>query len=276
VSLAKRRARVHVLGSRRAPTSLGEAHRLLLVAAMRISMLGPSTVLLLGCTAGAGLHMGGSSSTTAGASGGGGGGGASTSSGGGGDSVVASSKPKLDDFSWELQQYTGRYSSAFVTARLTTFKVSPTCWKKMQDKDASPLHTASFYTSDILEYAKKQTGDDWSDIEGQNREKNVKLIEPMVDEFAKRFMVTVSVEGDDCDVSHGSLWLKYWYAVGTAVKDYPPTSGRVFVTLNVTPSVKDITAEVTDDTHIVITASRDIEPRAWDEKIEKPFKRLNR
>lgn len=243
---------------------------------MRISMLGLSTVFMLGCTAGAGLHMGGSSSASAGAGGGGGGEVSSGGGGGGGETVAAASKPKLDDFSWELQQYTGRYASAFVTARLTTFKVSPTCWKKMQDKDQNALHTASFYVGDILEYAKKQTGDDWSDIESQNKDKNVKLIEPMVDEFAKRFMVTVSVEGDDCDTTSGALWLRYWYAIGTAVKDYPPTSGKVFVTLNVTPSVKDITAEVTDDSHIVITGSRDIEPKAWDEKIEKAFKRLNR
>jgi hypothetical protein len=198
---------------------------------MRNSM-GLATVFLVGCTAGAGLHMGGSSSASGGASGGGG-----THSGG--DRVVATdSAPELDDFSFALKEYTGRYASAFVTNKLTTFKVAPACMKKMIDKDGGALHTASFYTRDILEYGKAVTGDDWSAIEDQNRDKNVKLIAPMMEDFHNRFNVTVYVEGDDCDTDSNSLWLRYWYAVGTAVKDYPPKSGRAFITLNVTPTVK--------------------------------------
>jgi hypothetical protein len=223
----------------------------------------------MGCVAGGGFNVGGSSSATAGASSG-----ASSGGGGGGGHVVQESGPDLDDFSFALKEYTGYYSSAFVTNKLTTFKVAPACWQKMQDKNGGALHTASFYSRDILEYGKKMTGDDWSDIESQDKEKNVKLIAPMMDDFRKRFSLTVSVEGDDCENDSSALWLRYWYAVGTAVKDYPPKSGTAFITLNVTASVKDITVDVDEATsNYVITASRDIEPKDWSEKIEKPFRR---
>jgi hypothetical protein len=225
----------------------------------------------MGCVAGASLNAGAGGGTTGGA-----GGPQSPShiSGGGGNDVAQESGPELDDFSFALKEYTGYYSKAFVTNKLTTFKVAPACWKKMQDKDGGALHTASFYTSDILEYAKKMTGDDWSDIESQNKDKNVKLIAPMMDDFRNRFMVTVNVDGDDCENDQNALWLRFWYAVGTAVKDYPPKSGRAFITLNVTPSVKDITVDVDDSgSTFVITAPRDIEPKDWGDKIEKPFRR---
>jgi hypothetical protein len=246
---------------------------------MRISLRSLSACafasLWMGCVAGGGFNIGGKSSASAGAgASGGGGGGSVASGGGGGGGATADSPPELDDFSFALKEYTGRYASAFVTNKLTTFKVAPACYKKMQDKNAGALHTASFYTSDILEYAKGVTGDDWSSIEDQNKEKNVKLIAPMMEDFKQRFMVTVSVEGDDCDVDQNALWLRYWYAIGEAVKDYPPKAGRAFVTLNVTPSVKDVTVDVDDSgSQFTITAPRDIEPKEWSDKIEKPFRR---
>jgi len=225
----------------------------------------------MGCVAGGGFSVGGKSSASAG---GGGGGGGTSSHSGGGNEVAQESAPDLDDFSFALKEYTGRYAAAFVTNKLTTFKVAPACWKKMQDKNGGALHTASFYTSDILEYGKNMTGDDWSDIESQNKDKNVKLIAPMMEDFKARFMVTVAVDGDDCENDQNALWLRYWYAIGTAVKDYPPKSGRAFITLNVTPSVKDVTVDVDDSgSQFTITAPRDIEPKDWDDKIQKPFRR---
>jgi hypothetical protein len=229
-----------------------------------------ASLWLMGCVAGAGFSAGANSSASAGA-------GASSSSGGGGGGggfVAQESGPELDDFSFAVKEYTGYYAKAFVTNKLTTFKVPPSCWKKMQDKDAGALHTASFYTGDILEYAKKMTGDDWSDIESQNKDKNVKLIAPMMDDFRNRFMVTVYVEGDDCEVNKDALWLRYWYHVGETVNGYPPKSGRVFITINVLPNVRDVTVDYDDSTSAyTITAPRDIEAKDWHETIEKPFRR---
>ncbi|HEY5923349.1 MAG TPA: hypothetical protein VIV11_16835 [Kofleriaceae bacterium] len=232
--------------------------------------------LFTGCMAGGGFSVGGKSSASAGA------GGASpssspsssSSSGGGGAVTTGEAPPELDDFSFVVKEYTGDYARAFVTSKLTTFKVPPACWKKMQDPNGGALHTASFYTRDILEYSKAITGDDWSDIEDQNKEKNVKLIAPMVDDFKNRFSVTVNVDGDDCDNEQNSLWLRYWYHIGTSVKDYPPKSGRAFITLTVTPTVKNFTIDVDDSGSTwTITAPRDIEPKNWQEEMQKPFRR---
>ncbi|HEU0035770.1 MAG TPA: hypothetical protein VFQ53_34395 [Kofleriaceae bacterium] len=233
--------------------------------------------LATGCVASGGLSMGGSARGTAGGPG--------PSSSGGGETVASGNAPaghgvpQLDDFSFEVHEYTGDYTRAWVTNKLTTFKVGKACWSKMIDKQQGALHAASFYTGDIVEYAKLVTGDDWSAIESQqgDRDRNLQLVEPMIDAFKSRFALTIAVEGDDCDAAGSSLWLRYWNTIGTTLKQYPPKSGKAFITLNVTPTVRDVTVSVDDSgSTFVITAPRDIEPAAWDDKISKPFRKIAR
>ncbi|MBA3501412.1 MAG: hypothetical protein H0T65_13695 [Deltaproteobacteria bacterium] len=186
-----------------------------------------------------------------------------------------------EDFAFEVKESTGDYNRAWVISKLTTFKVGKKCWEQMADRDKfSAVHSAGFYTRDITEYAKALTGDDWSSIETQNnsdRENNKKLIEPMMDEFKKRFSLTISVEGDDCNPKHGALWLKYWTSLGTIIHDYPPAAEKVSVTLNVTAKAKDVTVTVDKKGGtFVITAPRDVEVTAWDDKIGKPFRKVAR
>jgi hypothetical protein len=186
-----------------------------------------------------------------------------------------------EDFAFEVKESTGDYHRAWVISKLTTFKVGKKCWEQMADKDKfSAVHSASFYTADIAEYAKALTGDDWSRIETQNnndRETNKKLVEPMMDAFKSRFSLTISVEGDDCKPEHGALWLKYWTTIGSILTDYPPAADKVKITLDVKAKAKDV--KVTVDKKggtFVITAPRDIEVAAWDDKIGKPFRKVAR
>ncbi len=186
----------------------------------------------------------------------------------------------VEDFAFEVKEYTGDYHRAWVVSKLTTFNVGKTCWAQMADKKYSALHSASFYTRDIAEYAKAVTGDDWSRIETQNnndRENNKALVEPMMDAFKKRFSVTINVEGDDCKPEHGALWLKYWTTLGTIIRDYPPAAGTVRVTLDVKAKAKDVTVKVDKaGGTFVITAPRDVEVSAWDDKMGKPFRKVAR
>lgn len=220
---------------------------------------------------------GDSYASTGGGGGGGGGGGSSGPSAG----AVKPGVPvtKFSDFAFEVKDSTGDYSRAWVIDKLTSFHVSDACMEKMIDKNNSALHSASFYTRDIVELAKTLTGDDWDYIEDQNsdKENNKKLIEPMIDAFKQNFGLSITVDGDDCDVRHGALWLKYWTSVGQAVRENPPASGKVFIQLAVRGDAKDVKVEVDDATSTyVITAPRDIEKVGWSDKIEKPFRKRAR
>jgi hypothetical protein len=183
-----------------------------------------------------------------------------------------------EDFAFALKEHTGDYHRAWVITKLTTINAGPQCWEKIVDAGKySAVSKAAFYTRDIAEYAKTVTGDDWSRIETQNnsdRETNKALVEPLMDAFKEKFSLTISVEGKDCSADSDALWLKYWLALGTAIRDYAP-KGKVSIRLAVTSKAKDVTATV-DKTgsKFVITAPRDVEPAAWDTKIEAPFKKL--
>ena len=173
-----------------------------------------------------------------------------------------------------------RYWSAWVLSKFTTFKVGKKCLARMPDRDKSALHTASFYTRDIGEYAKLVGAEDWDRIEQQSAnepEFNRELVAKDMDEFAKRFHITVSVEGDDCDVSHGALWLKLWSQIATSLKSYPPKAKKVSITLDVKAKAKDVTITASKDgSTFTIVGPRDIEPTGWSDKFDAAFKRVAR
>jgi hypothetical protein len=199
-------------------------------------------------------------------------------SGGGGGAVADSGpgEPKWDDFAFAVRERSGSYNSPWVITKLTTFKVSKSCYAKLGDKDSDALNNTGYYIRNVLELAKKWTGDDWDQIENQrsNRAKDRHLVEPMMDKFKDRFHMTIAVEGDDCEVERGALWIRYWYAIGEAFAGYPPSAGKIDITLNVTGAARDVTVDV-DDTgsKFVFTAPRDIEAKDWTEKLSKPFRK---
>ena len=185
-------------------------------------------------------------------------------------------EPRWDAFAFAIRERSNTYNGPWAITKLTTFKVGRTCYAKLGEKDSAALNNASYYIRNVVALAKTWTGNDWEQIEGQrgNRQKDRNLVEPMMDEFGKRFHLTIAVEGEDCETSHDALWIRYWYTLGEAFSNYPPTAGQLFITLNVTAAARDITVDL-DDTgsQFVITAPRDIEARDWQDKMSKAFRR---
>ena len=193
--------------------------------------------------------------------------------------AAATKATKFSDFAFEVKEATGEFYTGWIIDKLTTFNVSPSCMEKMLDHDGGALHTATFYTRDVAQLAEKLTGDDWSAIESQNggREKNKKLVEPMIDSFKDRFHMTVTVEGDDCDGAFSSLWTNYWGTASRTLLDNPPETDKVFINLIAKPGVKDMSVTFDDATSTyTIIGPRDVEKGGWSDKIEKAMKRRAR
>jgi hypothetical protein len=227
------------------------------------SSTGPST-------SGTPTSGGGEGSYGGPASGGGGGGGA------GETAETGPGEPRWDDFAFAVRERSGTYNAPWTITKFTTFKVGKTCYAKLGEKGSGALDNSPYYVRSVLTLAKKWTGDDWDQIENQrsDRAKDRHLIEPMMNEFAKRFHMTIAVEGDDCETERDALWIRYWYSIGEAFEKYPPAAGKLDVTLNVTAAARDITVDV-DDTgsKYVFTAPRDIQAKDWSDKLEKPFRK---
>ncbi len=186
---------------------------------------------------------------------------------------------EVDDFAAALKESTGEYTATYVLTKLHTFKVGKKCWAKLPDKEGGAIHAAGFATRDVAAYAKRVSGDDWSAIETQNnsdREANKVLIEPMIEAFKSKFMFNISVDGDDCDGKSSAMWIRYWSTLATAVRNFPPPSGKAIINLNVSSKARDVLVDVSKDgTTFTITGAKDIEPKAWSDKLERPFKQLD-
>lgn len=229
-------------------------------------------LLSSGCLAKAGVQLGGGGGGTESSYGG-----ASGLAGGGGaaGTPVGDTEPRWDDFAFAVRERAGTYYGPWIITKLTTFKVSKSCYAKMADPKSDAVNNTSYYIRSVHELAKQWTGDDWDDIEDQggDRAKNRKRVEPRIDKFKDRFHLTIAVEGDDCEVGRDALWIRYWYGISEAFADYPPASGKLDVTLNVT-STRDVTVEVDESgSRFVFTAPRDLEAPDWSEKLERPFRR---
>jgi len=246
-----------------------------------------SSLFVSACLAsGSGTFGTGGSSTGPAPNGGGGGGGGNEGSYGGAAGTSGNStstaapsgpaEPRWDDFAFAVRERSGTYYGPWVMTKFTTFKVGKSCYAKLGDKDSDSLNNTGYYIRNVLELAKKWTNEDWDQIENQrsNREKDRALVEPMMNEFAKRFHMTIAVEGDDCDNTRDALWIRYWYQVAETFGDYAPISGKLDITLNVTAAARDVTVDVDESgSQFTITAPRDIEAKDWHEKMEKPFRR---
>ncbi len=185
-------------------------------------------------------------------------------------------EPRWDAFSFAIRERSNTYNGPWAITKLTTFKVGRTCYAKLGEKDSGALDNSIYYIRQVVGLAKAWTGDDWDQIENQraNRAKDRALVEPMMDEFGKRFHLTIAVEGEDCETNRDALWIRYWYTLGEAFLNYPPTAGKLFITLNVTAASRDVTVDVDDTgTQFAITMPRDIEARDWQDKMSKPFRR---
>lgn len=172
-----------------------------------------------------------------------------------------------DPFGDALKGYTGGAAPKLVLEKLSVFKLGKKCVAKLPDKDAGALHAASYFTRDVIEYA-KSLGDDWAKLEADE----AKLADA-IDAFKSKFLITVTVDGDDCDAKSNSLWLRYWSGLATTIRGYPPPHGKVFVNLTVTSKQRDVVVETKDNITFTINAPKDIEAKLWNDKLERPFRK---
>ncbi len=185
-------------------------------------------------------------------------------------------EPRWDDYAFAVRERMGSYWGTWTISKLTTFKVGATCYGKMAQADSDAVSQAGYQARSIHAVAKKWTGDDWESIENQrsDRKRDRSLVEPMVDAFGQRFHMTIAIEGDDCDVDRSAMWIRYWYAISEAFEDYPSQAGKMFITMNVAASAREITSTVSEDgSTFEFTVPRDFEVKQWDEKLEKPFRK---
>ncbi len=191
--------------------------------------------------------------------------------------IPASADPHAD-LAYAVQE-SANPSRGWIVGKLMTFNLAPKCWEKVNAKHSRPMELISAHASSIAKLATTWTGDDWAGILTQNansREKNKELVEPMVDAFKSKFHVTINVEGDDCEATGNAMWLKYLGTTTTALAQFPPKSGKAFVTINVTSKAKGAKTEISKDgTTFTITAGRDIEKSGWPSDIESPIKRVS-
>lgn len=185
-------------------------------------------------------------------------------------------EPRWDDFAFAVRERSSTYWAPWVITKLTTFKVGAACYAKLGAKDSGSLNNTPYYTRSVHDLAKQWTTEDWEAIESQRgeRAKDRALVEPMIAEFGKRFHMTIAVEGDDCETERDTLWVRYWYTIAEAFEKYPPISGKLFVTLNVSATARDVKVDVDESgSSFTFTAPRDIEAKGWHEKVEKPFRK---
>lgn len=185
----------------------------------------------------------------------------------------------LSDLQFEMKEGHGPHYKALIITRLHTFKLGDKCWPKVLDrKEGRAIHHASFLAANIQTFAKDVTGDDWAEIEGQSGDaaKNQKLIEPMIDAFKSRFSMSITVDGDDCDVGLNAMWLRYWSTIVKAVHDYVPASQKkVVIDLVVTSKTKDVKVTTSKDgSTFTFNLPKDIEVADWTATVEKPFRKL--
>jgi len=184
-----------------------------------------------------------------------------------------------DDYVFALST-SSDFVAATVLDKLVTLKVGPACRAKLPDPNAGAVHAASFFTRDIADYAKGVTGDDWTAISNQSsgtRESNRAMVAEMVAAFRKRFALTITVDGPDCDATMNALWLRYTTTIVTALRDRPPTAKAVMLDLKVTKGAKDIKVTASKDGgKISIVAPLAVEPAAWTDKLQKPFEKFPR
>jgi hypothetical protein len=175
---------------------------------------------------------------------------------------------ELDDFATGLKEATGDASAVAVLTKLMMFKLGKKCWAKLPDKNQGAVHAAGFATRDVIAYAKDVTGDDWNGLEPAQ-------LDPKVDAFKSKFMLETTVDGDDCDAKQNSLWIGYWSALTTIVKNFPPPSGKALIKLDVSSKTKDLTVDISKDgTTFSIKAPKDIAAKDGGDKLERPFRKL--
>jgi hypothetical protein len=168
---------------------------------------------------------------------------------------------------------------SIIVNRLMNFNLSPGIWNKMLEKDGWGIRVTSNVADQIGTYAQKQG---WADLEaiesGNNsdRNKNKPQVEQTVDGLKDKISFTLdanTIKGTDAewDLVHRYMGiLGQWLVDGS----WTPKQKVAFITLNVSPSAKDIAVAVSPDgKNFKVTVPAETEPNEWDSKILKGLNR---
>jgi hypothetical protein len=171
------------------------------------------------------------------------------------------------------------YTQSIVLRDLMTLQLGGKCWDTALDHKNVLQSRIAAAAGRVAKYGSALTGgDDWRKIETQSnstKDKNRALVADRVAQLKGKVHITVKVEGDDCDGPQ-PLWMKYLGEVSESLEEFPPKSGKAFITINVLAKAKGVKTEVSaDGTKFTIIGARDIEESGWPSQIEMPFKRVS-
>jgi hypothetical protein len=178
-----------------------------------------------------------------------------------------------------IQAGTTDHYRGWIINKLTTWKVGATCWEKIQKSDGRVVSLGSHLTRALANYAKTVTGDDWASIEGSGTSEkaaNKGKVEPLIDAFKSKFSLSVSIDGDDCDDGHDPLWMQYVMHAAEDIEQFPPASGKAFISINVSSKPKTKFSIAVDKTgsKFTITGPKDIASDKWQNQMEAAFKKV--
>jgi hypothetical protein len=189
---------------------------------------------------------------------------------------TASADPR-EDFITAIGAATGDVVQPLVIDNLVTFKVGAKCWAKLLDKDQKGIYSAYSLAHNIVDWAKAVTGDDWWAIErdtGMEAAAKRELLEKKISAFKANFGLTIKIEGDDCNPKNGSIHVVAWEVIGGALRDYPPKTGKAFITLTFAAKAKGVSA-ASRGGKLAITLPRDVEPDIWQKPIQDAFRKVS-
>ncbi len=166
-----------------------------------------------------------------------------------------------------------------------TFNWSASTWDAF-NKPGNPNEmgkgSMAFWIQDVTKYAKRQGFDfytlevDDKEVEKQNRP----MIDDMVKQFSQKFSLTVN-SSNECRGKAYEMTMRYPWEVlqrlGHFGPDWDPKGGEIHVTVNLSPTAKDISVAVSPD-YKKVTVAGPIYTEAYDtqNKISNGLERVNK
>ncbi|MEW6733157.1 MAG: hypothetical protein AB1489_17655 [Acidobacteriota bacterium] len=182
----------------------------------------------------------------------------------------------------ELFDYSGYYAKRFIVEKLMKLNLPDKCWEKALGNNGWGAHKMSFVTGDVAAWFKEYLKDDDVFAYGSSlpeQKDNRPRIEKAVEGMKAKYFLTVDASECDCNQTTSDLVSKYISYVGSYPyrQGFVSKSGVYFARLVITPKVKDVTATVSKDgREFSVTAPAEIEPAAWDSKIDKVFSKAHK
>jgi hypothetical protein len=165
--------------------------------------------------------------------------------------------------------------------KFVTFNFSPQCWGKIVEDDSTPngvSHVGAIGKA-IQEHAKMLGyGDLDNAVTGVNIDRN--LANAVINKLNGKFSYTINAKNIACAADQFRLLMAYSLQIveffgGNSAstlgvnRGWRPRAGKMFITLNLSPTAKDISVSISPDgANFTVTAPVNVEPSEWDRKIE--------